>query len=110
MTSLVQTIAVRDRVRRNVAKKTGELYGAIIAEINTVKRLLDGVKRVPERSAVLPPRAAQANRARTLSRRLECMWEVLQRVQVRVLDSRHAFKVLCSHAQGVGVKSAPRTV
>lgn len=91
-------IAVRDRVRRNVAKKTGELYGAIIAEINAVKRLLDAVKRAPERSAVLPPRAAQAYRARTLSLRLECMWDVLQRVKVRYSMAVRMLARACSMA------------
>ena len=79
---MLQMMAVRDRVKRHVVKNTSELYQAIIAEINTVKRLLDAVKRTPERSTMLPPRAAQAYRARTLSRRLEATWEVLQRVQV----------------------------
>lgn len=75
-------MAVRDRVQRHVLKKTSETYQEIINEINTVKRLLDSVKRSPERSPVLPPRAAQAFWAQHLSRRLEITWEVLQRVRV----------------------------
>lgn len=76
-------MAVRERVKRHVVKRTSDLYQEVSAEINTVKRLLDGVKRVPETSPVLPPRAAQAFRAGHLSHRLEMTWETLQRVQVR---------------------------
>jgi len=83
----VQIMAVRERVKRHVVKRTGDLYQEITGEINSVKRLLDGVKRVPESSPVLPPRAAQAFRAGHLSYRLEMTWEVLQRVQVRVASS-----------------------
>ena len=77
----MQMIAVRDRVKRHVVKNTQELYLALLNEINTVKRLLDGVKRSPDRSPVLPPKAAQAYFAQTLSRRLEDTWNVQLRVQ-----------------------------
>jgi Dynein heavy chain, N-terminal region 1 len=76
-------MAVRDRVKRHVVRNTAELYQAVLNEVNTVKRLLDAVKRTPERSTTMPPCAAQAYRARTLSRRLEATWAVLQRAQVR---------------------------
>ena len=80
---------MRDRVKRHVVKKTSELYQAIMNEINTVKRLLDAVKRTPERSAVLPARAGQAFRARHLSERLEMTWTALQRVQVCLCPTAH---------------------
>ena len=79
----VQIMAVRERVKRHIVKRTSDLYQKVLDEINTVKRLLDGVKRVPESSPVLPPRAAQAFRAGHLSYRLEMTWETLQRVQAR---------------------------
>lgn len=69
-----------------MVKKTSEMYQEILNEINTVKRLLDTVKRSPERSPVLPARAAQAFWAHHLSRRLEITWEVLQRVRVMLPD------------------------
>jgi hypothetical protein len=75
-------MAVREHVKRHIVKNTSDLYQEVINEINTVKRLLDSVKRNPEGSSLLPPRAAQAFRARHLSHRLEMTWETLQRVQV----------------------------
>lgn len=79
-------MAIRDRVQRHLLKKTSEMYQEVMNEINTVKRLLDGVKRSPERSPILPPRAAQAFWAQHLAHRLEITWEVLQRVRVLLPD------------------------
>jgi hypothetical protein len=49
-------------------------------EINTVKRLLDGVKRQPVDSAILPPHAGQAFWAAQLKHRLMMTWDTLARV------------------------------
>jgi hypothetical protein len=78
----MQAMAIRDRVQKHVVKLTSDLYQQVLNEITSVKRLLDSLKRSPEWSDVLPPKAGQAAAAKLLSHRLELTWSELDRVQV----------------------------
>ncbi len=55
-----QAMARRDFIRRFVEKKTVEFYGLFMAEINTVKKLFDAVKRSQPKSPILPRYAGLA--------------------------------------------------
>jgi dynein heavy chain len=50
----------REFVRRFVEKKTSEFYNLFNAEINTVKKLFDTVRRTPPKSPILPKYAGTA--------------------------------------------------
>jgi hypothetical protein len=77
-------MAVRDRVKKHVVKLTSDMYQQVLNELNTVRKLLDALKRNPEWSDTLPPRVGQAAAAKHLSHRLELTWSELLRVQVRL--------------------------
>jgi dynein heavy chain len=83
-------MAKRDYIRRFVEKKTVEFFALFNAEINTVKKLFDAVKRSQPKSPILPRYAGLAKYAMNLMRRLEQSHKVVDSVrftlpQVRLL-------------------------
>ena len=52
-------------------KKTSEFYNLFNAEINTVKKLFDHMRRSPPKSPILPKYAGTARFAMNLLRRLQ---------------------------------------
>jgi len=55
-----QTMAQRESVRRCVERQASEFYRAFAADINAVKKHLDGLRRAPPRSAINPRYAGTA--------------------------------------------------
>jgi dynein heavy chain len=53
-------MAKREFVKRFVEKKTSEFFNLFNAEINTVKKLFDSVRRSPPKSPILPKYAGAA--------------------------------------------------
>lgn len=52
-------MAKREFIKRFVDKKTSEFFQLFMAEINTVKKLFDAVKRTPPKNPILPRYAGQ---------------------------------------------------
>lgn len=74
-------MAKRDFIRRFVEKKTVEFFGLFMAEINTVKKLFDAVKRSQPKSPIMPRYAGLAKYAMNLMRRLEQSHKVVDSVR-----------------------------
>lgn len=74
-------MAKRDYIRRFVEKKTVEFFALFNAEINTVKKLFDAVKRSQPKSPILPRYAGLAKYAMNLMRRLEQSHKVVDSVR-----------------------------
>ncbi|GIM07381.1 hypothetical protein Vretimale_11536 [Volvox reticuliferus] len=89
-----QAMAKRDFIRRFVEKKTVEFFGLFMAEINTVKKLFDAVKRSQPKSPILPRYAGLAKYAMNLMRRLEQSHKVVDSVRYTLPQVAEAAEVL----------------
>jgi hypothetical protein len=56
----LQILAKREAVRRHVQRKTSQYYGEQLAEINTIKKQFDHLRRTPPSHPVLPRFAGTA--------------------------------------------------
>lgn len=56
----LQILAKREAVRRHVQRKTSHYYGEQLAEINTIKKQFDHLRRTPPSHPVLPRFAGTA--------------------------------------------------
>ncbi|GMH41208.1 hypothetical protein BSKO_09118 [Bryopsis sp. KO-2023] len=77
-----ELMAKRESIKRSVEKKTAEFYNIFMAEINTVKKQFDIIRRSPPKSPVLPKYAGSAIWALNLMRRLEQTWNSLSKVRL----------------------------
>eukprot|EP00884_Botryococcus_braunii_P014228 jgi/Botrbrau1/22806/Bobra.0132s0131.1 len=70
----------RDSIRRCLEKKTADFHSAFLAELNTVKKLFDGVRRGALRDPRLPTYGGQALTLTHLLRRIQSTWNSWQSV------------------------------